>query len=120
MIEINIRAVITDGIRYWEKMRIGYNAILLAIVLAVFAAHWPDSGSALSAEMIQGLFLLAVVANVFYCAAYIVDMVAQLSEFRKTWQRHRWILFAVGSTFASIIARFISMDMFGQVIQSAG
>ena len=69
---------------------------------------------------IQSLFLLAVVANVFYCAAYIVDVAAQSSEFRKTWQRHRWILFAVGTTFASIIARFISMDMFGQVVQSAG
>ncbi len=120
MIETSVREVITDGIRYWEKMRIGYNAILLMIVLAVFAARWPESGSALSAEMIQSLFLLAVVANVFYCTAYVVDVVAQLSEFRKTWQRHRWILFAVGTTFASIIARFISMAMFGQVAQSAG
>ncbi len=120
MIETSVREIITDGIRYWEKMRIGYNAILLMIVLAVFAARWPESGSALSAEMMQSLFLLAVVANVFYCTAYIVDVVAQSSEFRKTWRRHRWILFAVGTTFASIIARFISMDMFGQVIQSAG
>jgi len=120
MIETSVREIITDGIQYWEKMRIGYNAVLLMIVLAVFAARWPESGSALSAEMMQSLFLLAVVANVFYCTAYIVDVVAQSSEFRKTWRRHRCILFAVGTTFASIIARFISMDMFGQVIQSAG
>ena len=120
MSETSIRDVITDGIGYWEKMRIAYNAILLMVVLAVFATRWPESGSTLSAQLLQGLFLLAVVANVLYCAAYIVDVAAQSSGFRDTWRRHRWILFAVGTTFASIIARFISMDMFGQAVQTAG
>ncbi|MCJ7557549.1 MAG: hypothetical protein MUP90_11655 [Gammaproteobacteria bacterium] len=68
----------------------------------------------MSAELIQGLFLLAVAANVFYCAAYIMDVGAQYSGVRETWRRHRWILFAVEVTFASIIARLISMNLFDQ------
>lgn len=120
MSETSIRDVITDGIGYWEKMRIAYNAILLMVVLAVFATRWPESAAVFSGMILQGLFLLAVIANVFYCAAYIVDVAAQSSGFRDTWRRHRWILFAVGTTFASIIARFISMDMFGQAVQTAG
>ncbi len=113
MSETSIRDAITDAIRYWEKMRIAYNVILLAIVISVITTGWPDSGSAFSALDLQGLFLLAVVANVFYCAAYLPDIAAQYSGFRDTWRRHRWVLFAVGTTFASIIARFVSTGMFG-------
>lgn len=114
MSENNVRDAVTDAISYWEKKRITYNAILLTIVLTVFASRWPESRSAMSAELLQGLFLLAVMANVFYCAAYSVDVVAQYSGFRDSWRRHRWILFAVGTMFASIIAHFISLDTFGQ------
>lgn len=114
MSETHVREAITDAIGYWEKRRIAYNLILLTIVLAVFAAEWPESRSVLSADLLQGLFLLAVAANVFYCAAYIVDVVVQYSGYRDTWRRYRWILLAVGVTFAGIIARFISLDTFGQ------
>lgn len=116
MSETSVRDAITDAIRYWEKMRIAYNAILMMVVITMFTTRWPESGSALSADLILALFLLAVAANVFYCAAYIVDVSAQYSGFRDTWRRHRWILFGVGATFASIIARFITMDMFGQAV----
>jgi uncharacterized membrane protein YkvI len=114
MSETSVHDAVTDAIRYWEKKRIAYNAILLTIVLTVFASQWPESRSAMSVELLQGLFLLAVMANVFYSTAYIVDVVAQHSGFRDSWRRRRWILFAVGAMFASILARFISLDILGQ------
>jgi len=58
------------------------------------------------------LILLAVVANVAYCAAYLVDIFAQMSGFRELWRSARWILFAVGLTFAAILTRFASIGMF--------
>lgn len=106
------REMLTDAIRYWEIRRIAYNVILAGVVTAVFIARWPDSRSALSADLIQGLFILAVLANVAYCAAYLVDVAAQYSAFQATWKRYRWVLFAIGVVFASIIARFISTGMF--------
>jgi len=112
MSETTLRDVLTDAIRYWELRRIAYNAILAAVVVVVFVLHWPQSGSALSADMAQTLFILAVLANVAYCAAYVADFVAQYSGFRATWQRHRWLLFVVGVVFASIIARFFAVGMF--------
>ena len=106
------REMLTDAIRYWEIRRIAYNLILAVIVILVFMSHWPESRSSLSANLIQGLFILAVLANVAYCAAYVVDVVAQHSAFQTTWKRYRWVLFVVGVVFAGIITRFISMGLF--------
>jgi hypothetical protein len=112
MSEMTVRDVLTDAIRYWELRRIAYNAILVAIVAVVFTLHWPESRSSLSADVLQTLFVLAVLANVAYCAAYVVDVVVQYSGFHAKWKRYRWLLFAVGVAFAGIIARFIATGMF--------
>ncbi len=107
MNEITISDTLTDAIRYWEPRRIAYNAILVAIVVTTFVLHWPESRSAISVELLQRFFILAVLANVAYCAAYVVDIAVQLSAFRTSWKRYRWVLFTIGVVFASIIARFI-------------
>jgi len=112
MSDITLKEVLTDAIRYWEPRRIAYNAILAIVVTAVFVLNWPDSGGRVSADLAQGLFILAVLANVAYCAAYVIDIAAQLSAFRPTWQKYRWILFGIGVIFAAIFARFISTGMF--------
>ena len=111
MSELHIRDALTDAIRYWEPRRIAYNAILVAIVAAVFMLQWPESRSALSGDLIQRLFILAVLANAAYCAAYLVDVAAQSSEFRAPWRRYRWVLFAIGVATAGILARFIATGM---------
>jgi|SRR6185295_2331586 hypothetical protein len=112
MSEMTVRDVLTDATRYWEVRRIAYNAILAAIVVVVFVLQWPGSRLALSADLAQTLFILAVLANVAYCAAYVVDVVAQYSGFHAQWKRYRWLLFAVGMIFAGIIARFFAAGMF--------
>lgn len=56
--------------------------------------------------------MLAVIANVAYCAAYVVDIFAQASGFRELWQRYRKVLFVIGTLFAAIITRFIALGMF--------
>jgi hypothetical protein len=58
------------------------------------------------------LFILAVIANVAYCSAYLVDIFVQASGFRSVWQRYRRLLFLVGTTFAAIITRFVAIGMF--------
>jgi hypothetical protein len=66
----------------------------------------------LTTDSVLVLFLLAVVANVAYCAAYRVGIFARMSGFRELWRSARWILFAVGLTFAAILTRFASIGMF--------
>ena len=112
MITVTRDEVYTDAICFWERARIGYNAVLAAIVAGCFAVGWPGSYERLTFDLVQGLFMLAVLANVAYCAAYVADVFVQLSALRPSRQKVRWIVFAVGVLFASIIARFVALSMF--------
>ena len=107
-----LREYVTDAIKFWERGRILYNLVLAAIVILYFALAWPASRDFLQVDPLLGLFLLAVLANIAYCAAYLVDLFAQMSGFREVWQRGRWVLFAIGMVFAAILTRWISQDLF--------
>jgi len=102
----------TDAIKFWEPRRLLYNLTLAAIVVIYFAIGYPLSKTVLTIDFCLGLFLLAVIANVAYCAAYIVDIFAQGSGFRDMWRRYRKVLFVIGTLFAAIITRFVAKGMF--------
>ena len=106
------RESINDAIRFWELRRLAYNALLAVIVLFYFLRAYPASKAVLTLDSILGLFLLAVLANVAYCAAYLADAFAQWSSYRDHWRQYRWILFAVGMLFAGILTRFVAIGMF--------
>ena len=107
-----LREISSDAIRYWERCRIVYNLVLAAVVMVVFFLNLPVSLESLSGESVLGLFVLAVGANVLFCTAYLPDLFAQLSTYRIGWRQHRWILFAVGLTFAAIFTRWMAMAVF--------
>jgi hypothetical protein len=102
----------TDAIRYWEPRRLVYNAVLAAIVLIYFAISYPASKAQLTLNSAQAVFLLAVLANIAYCAAYVADVFAQISGYREQWRKYRWILFLIGIVFAGIITRVFAMGFF--------
>jgi hypothetical protein len=106
------RESVSDALRYWEPRRLAYNALLSVIVLFYFFRAYPASKAILTLDSILGLFLLAVLANVAYCAAYVADVFAQWSSYRDLWRRYRWLLFCVGMLFAAILTRFFSINMF--------
>src|SRR5258707_14730554 len=108
----SVRESITEAIKYLEPRRLIYNAVLTVIVLYYFWRGLPFSGDILGLNFFLFVFLLAVLANVVYCAAYLVDVFAQLSGVRPEWLRYRWILLLTGICFASVITRFVSMAMF--------
>jgi hypothetical protein len=89
-----------------------YNGVLMLIVLGYFAAGYPGSKQDLKLDEMLLIFLLAVLANVAYCAAYVADVFAQASGFRELWRQYRWILFSIGLIFAGIITRFFAMGFF--------
>jgi hypothetical protein len=107
-----LREFTTDALRYWEVRRLFYNPILAIIVLAHFVAAWPSSRDTLTVDGALGLFLLAVLANVAYCAAYVADVFIQLSGFRASRSRWRWLLALVGFAFASVLTHFFASGIF--------
>jgi hypothetical protein len=108
----SFRESVSDALRFWEPRRLAYNAVLSLIVLFYFLRAYPASRTVLTLDSILGLFLLAVLANVAYCAAYLADIFAQWSSYRDLWRRYRWVLFVLGMVFAGIVTRFIAMGVF--------
>jgi hypothetical protein len=105
------REYTTEAIRYWEPRRIVYNLVLAAIVgICFFTSGFYKRPFSLDEFLL--FVLLCVLANVAYCAAYVVDIFAQTSGFREQWRNLRWVLFAIGLVFAAILTRFWSMGLF--------
>ena len=105
----------TSAIRYWEPRRAIYNLALVAVVVITFCLNLPASKAAFTIDSVLWLFLLAVLANVAYCAAYPVDLFVQASAFREQWQQFRWLLFALGLAFAGVLSRYFAMGLFAAV-----
>jgi hypothetical protein len=108
------RDYLSAAIRYWEPRRIAYNLVLSVVVVLHIASGWPSAKGSLHFNGLLLLFALAVLANVAYCAAYVVDIVVQMSGFRDTWLKMRWILFVIGLAFAATLTHFFAFSMFNQ------
>ena len=106
----SMREILTDAIRYWEPRRVAYNVVLTLVVAGWFTATWPHFRGALGLEPLSKFLVLAVLANVCYCAAYAADVPMQYSTFQATWRRWRWLLWLVGVLFAGVLASYWLMD----------
>ena len=107
-----VREAVSEALGYWEPRRIAYNALLALIVLAYFAINWPYSRTVVSFEGVLVVFVLAVLANICYCAAYLGDVFVQVSGFREPWLKWRWVILAIGMAFAPIITRWCVISFF--------
>jgi len=111
-----IREILTDALRYWEWRRLFYNLALGAVVLFDFGRSLPWSQEDLQFNVqfrvVLVLFLLAVLANIAYCAAYLVEVLVQFSDFREAWRRSRFGLWLLGTAFALVLTHFFSERMF--------
>jgi len=107
---IPFRDALSDAIHYWELRRIVYNIALAAVVIALAVASWTRIQSRLGFELLLGLLVLAVLANICYCAAYVVDLPMQLSSHVGTWKRWRWLLWIFGVLFGMALSWYWAGD----------
>src|ERR1700719_3843290 len=76
---------VADALKYWEPRRVIYNVVLALVVVGHVITGWPDVGKKLSVNLFLGFFFLAVLANVCYCAVYLVDLFVQFSGLHIAW-----------------------------------
>ena len=107
---VSLRDALSNAIHYWELRRVVYNLALAAVVIALAIASWTRIATRLSFELLLGLLVLAVLANVCYCAAYVVDLPMQLSSHGGTWKRWRWLLWLFGVLFGMALAGYWAGD----------
>jgi hypothetical protein len=106
----SLRDMLTDAVRYWEPRRIIYNLVLVAVVMTWLFFTWPHFQSAVALGSLLFLSLFALLANVCYCAAYVVDIPIQYSFFRDLWRRRRWSLWTAGMLFAILLTNYWIAD----------
>ncbi len=105
-----LREILGDAIRFWEPRRIPYNLVLTGVFLAWVGFSWPHFRQAFTLQHDLALLLLAALANVCYCAAYLADVPMQFSFSRADWRRWRWGIWAAGMLFAILIANYWIAD----------
>ena len=64
----------------------------------------------MSLQSLLLLVVLALIANLCYCAAYLIDVPAQQSPFRENWGRWRLALWLAGTLFAIVLANYWIVD----------
>ena len=104
------RILVADGFRYWEFRRIFYNSALLAVVIVWVIATWPHFRLMFSLNSLLLLFVLGLIANICYCAAYLVDIPLQLSPVGGPWKKLRWLLWLIGTLLAIVLANYWIAD----------
>jgi hypothetical protein len=101
---------LSSAARYWEPRRVLYNLILTAIVALWVVASWPHFRPALTWSSLAPMAVLALVANICYTAAYLVDLPLQLSPFRSSWLSRRLALWLAGTLFAILLENYWIAD----------
>jgi hypothetical protein len=100
------RETVTAMIRYWELRRIWYNLALVLLCVWWVVHTWPHFGPAMTLGNLGRMLILAVIANVCYSSAYLVDLTMQASSFAPAWRRWRWLLWLAGTLFALLVATY--------------
>jgi hypothetical protein len=108
-----VSSFVANALRYWEPRRLIYNGVLACVVVVHFLLAWPGSRDKLSLDFALGLFFLAVIANVLYCAVYIVDLFVQFSGLDAPWRRGRAVVLVIGTAFAATITHFFAKGVLG-------
>lgn len=93
--------------KYWEPRRLPYNAVLTGVAVVWVVATWPHFRGAVTAEHMTALAVLALLANVCYCAAYLVEIPMSGSEM---WARRRWGLWLIGMVLAFVLENYWIAD----------
>jgi len=106
----SFRELLSSSSRYWEPRRILYNLILFAVCVIWFVGSWPHFRPALHLEYLFPMVFLAILANICYSTAYIVDIPFLSSAWRTSWLSRRWILWLAGMLFALLLENYWIAD----------
>jgi hypothetical protein len=101
---------VKEAVRYWEPRRLIYNAVLTAMAVIWVVGTWPHFRGAVTLEHALALVVLALLANLCYCAAYLVEIPLAASTMRAVWARKRWVLLLLGMVVALVLENYWIAD----------
>ncbi|MBA4072575.1 MAG: hypothetical protein C0497_12180 [Gemmatimonas sp.] len=99
-----------EAVRWWESRRITYNAILTALFVALTIRTWPRLQPELGPDKILPLIVLALLANLCYSTAYLLDPLLSASPNARTRHRVRLVVWVAGMFLAMAIETYWFLD----------
>jgi len=99
-----------DAVRFWEPRRLLYNLLLLAVVLLWLMNTWPHFRPAITLQSLGIMIVLALLANLCYCAAYLAEILIQDATSSVAWNRQRWAVWVVGTLLAILFENYWIAD----------
>jgi hypothetical protein len=109
-----LRESLAEAVRFWEPRRLVYNLVLAGVAVEWIVATWPHFRPAFTLISFLQLSVLALLANVCYCAAYLVDIPIRRSNAGATCntfrQRGRWGLWLLGTLLAVVLENYWISD----------
>jgi hypothetical protein len=99
-----------DAARFWEPRRLLYNLLLFGVVVIWVVRSWPHFRPAMTWESLGIMTVLALLANVCYCAAYFAEILIQNATSNASWNRQRWAIWVVGTLFAILFENYWIAD----------
>jgi len=103
-------SALREATRFWERGRLLYNAILVAIALLWLFATWPHFRPSLTLGSFEAFAVLAFLANLCYSAAYLAEIFLQLLSPGPSRRRARIALLALGTLLAIVLANYWIAD----------
>lgn len=109
-----------DALLFWEPRRIWYNAVLTLVVFLWVILTWPHFRPALNLVALGKMLVLALLANVCYCAAYVVEFLMQGGLPVAFWRRTRWGVWVAGTLIALVMENYwIADEIYPDLTQNA-
>ena len=96
--------------RFWERQRPWYNAVLLLLVVLWVGFTWPHFRPAMNLVALGKMTVLALLANLCYCAGYAMEGFIQPMVEQAYWRRLRWVVWVVGMLLAILLANYWIAD----------
>jgi hypothetical protein len=104
------RAMMREAAHFWEPRRLIYNLVLALVFAGWVILSWPHFRTAFTLQSLLFLVVLALMANLCYTGAYVVDLALQRSPLRGIWQRGRWWLWLAGMLVAVLFVNYWIAD----------
>lgn len=98
------------AVKFWEPRRLLYNALLFVVVMIWVVKTWPHFRPAMNLEALGIMTVLALLANLCYCAAYLAEILIQNATTSAAWNRQRWALWIVGTLLAILFENYWIAD----------
>ena len=109
-----------DAAQFWEQRRIWYNAVLLLVVVLWVAVTWPHFRPAMNWVAFGKMTILALLANLCYCAGYVSEGFIQPLLPKEFWRRARWAVWLAGMLLAILFSNYwIADEIYPDVQQKA-